>query len=300
MTAAEFSGRPLNQPIVIAGPCVAESYDLLAEVCRFMVPLSKELGFQYVFKASFDKANRTSIDSYRGPGIEEAMGWFDRLKDEFRGLEVLTDVHETAQVAPVAKFCDWLQIPAFLCRQTDLIVAAVETGRKVNIKKGQFLAPEGTHHLAKKVRSVCDKRGQPVRLALTERGTTFGYGGYVVDMRSFGIMCKTGAHIIFDATHSVQLPGEGKGGAVSGGDRHHIPALTRAATATGYLDGYFFEMHPRPAEAKSDAATILSFARMETLLRQIVPLWRDCLPMSRMDEEFIDYPTNPGMPPKKG
>lgn len=300
MTFLDPNGRPLVRPIVMAGPCVAESYELMKEVCQFMVPLSQELGFHFIFKASFDKANRTSIDSYRGPGLEQAMQWFGRLKGEFSGLEVLTDIHETVQVQPVARVCDWLQIPAFLCRQTDLIIAAVESGRSVNIKKGQFMAPEGTHHLAEKVRAICNKRGQPVRLALTERGSTFGYGDYVVDMRSFSVMSKAGAHVIFDGTHSVQRPGEGKGGAVSGGDRMHIPALARAATATGYLDGYFFEMHADPSQAKSDGATILSFARIESLLRQIVPFWKECLALSRIDQDFVDRPALTPMPTKRG
>ena len=169
-------------------------------------------------------------------------------------------------------------------------MAAVETGRFVNIKKGQFLAPEATHHIAGKVRTVCEERGQPVRLGLTERGTTFGYSNYVVDMRSFGIMAKTGAHIIFDGTHSVQIPGEGRGGSVSGGERHHIPALARAATATGFLDGYFFEVHPEPAAAKSDAATVLSFERIRALLTQIVPFWRDCIGLGANDFHFQDGP----------
>ncbi len=281
----ELRSQNLHQPLVIGGPCVAESYELLEEVAAFMVPLSRELGFTYVFKASFDKANRTSIDSYRGPGMEQALGWFTQLKDKYK-FEVLTDVHETAQIAPVAKVCDWLQIPAFLCRQTDLIVAATESGRKVNIKKGQFLAPEATHHIAKKVRDVCRKRGTPVKLALTERGVSFGYSNYVVDMRSLPIMAKTGAHIIFDLTHSVQLPGESATGGKSGGEPQYAPTLARAAAATGYLDGFFMEIHPRPNNAKSDPATVLSFAQTEILLRQLVPLWRASLGYFEQDQEF--------------
>lgn len=281
-----FSQHP-ERPVVIAGPCTAESEEILNSVVEPMVRLADELGFTYVFKASFDKANRTSIDSYRGPGLEKTMGWFQNLKKRFPGLLILTDIHEVQHVGPVAAVCDVLQIPAFLCRQTDLLIAAVESGRAVNVKKGQFLAPENTRHIVSKAKAVCAKQNIPFNLALTERGASFGYGNLVVDMRGFQTMSETGAPVIFDITHSLQKPAAGgPDGATTGGAREFAPALTRAATATGYLDGFFLEVHPSPAKAKSDADTQLTLEQAKTLLGQIIPLWRDARSYHDIDGLF--------------
>jgi 2-dehydro-3-deoxyphosphooctonate aldolase (KDO 8-P synthase) len=273
------------RPLIIAGPCVAESYELLETVVEPLKKLSDEIGFNLVFKASFDKANRSSIDSYRGPGMQTALQWMADIHSKYQ-VETLTDVHETAQVKAVAEACQWLQIPAFLCRQTDLIVACTETGRKLNVKKGQFLAPELTREIVKKVRSVVEKKGTPFRLALTERGSFFGYDNYVVDMRGIKTMAETGAHVIYDVTHSVQRPGGG--GSVSGGNRSMAPLLARSAAATGYLDGFFMEVHPNPRKAASDGATILSIEQATTLLKQIIPLWRDSMSFPETDRQFTD------------
>jgi 2-dehydro-3-deoxyphosphooctonate aldolase (KDO 8-P synthase) len=277
-----------SKPVVIAGPCMAESYELLETVCTQLVGLAKELDFQLVFKASFDKANRTSINSYRGPGLDQAVRWFGQLKDKFPGLKVLTDVHETAQVGPAAEVIDVLQIPAFLCRQTDLVVAAVKTGRAVNVKKGQFLAPENAQHIISKVLAAAEEDKLTPDFALTERGATFGYGNLVVDMRGLKVMSDLGAPVIFDITHSLQLPAAGgASGEISGGLRGFAPVLARAATATGYLDGFFLEVHADPNKAKSDAATQLSQKQAEILLRQLLPLWREMRTATAQDGEFF-------------
>ena len=267
-----FKKNPAK-PVIIAGPCMAESEELVNKVAARMVEMSKELGFDYIFKASFDKANRTSIGSERGPGWEVAKPWFQNIKKKYN-IPVLTDIHEVSQVPSIAEVCDVLQIPAFLCRQTDLLVAAVKTGRAVNVKKGQFLAPQNTSHIVGKSKAICDMEGLSQNLALTERGTTFGYGNLVVDMRGLKIMSDTGAPTIFDVTHSLQLPSTGgASGEVSGGAREFAPVLTRSAIASGYLDGLFVEVHPDPKSAKSDAATQLSFEQTESLLRTSLPLW---------------------------
>jgi 2-dehydro-3-deoxyphosphooctonate aldolase (KDO 8-P synthase) len=266
---------------------MAESLELMQAVVQPLRQLAKELDFDLIFKASFDKANRTSIHSYRGPGLEEAIRWFQRLKEENPGLSVLTDVHETSQVAPAAEVIDVLQIPAFLCRQTDLLVAAVQTGRAVNVKKGQFLAPENAQHIISKVQQAAAERQLPLNYALTERGTTFGYGNLVVDMRGLKIMSDFEAPVIFDITHSLQLPAAGGAqGEVSGGLRAFAPVLARAATATGYLDGFFLEVHTDPNRAKSDAATQLGVEQASTLLRQIVPLWRNVRSLPKQDNIY--------------
>jgi 2-dehydro-3-deoxyphosphooctonate aldolase (KDO 8-P synthase) len=280
--------RQSSKPVVIAGPCMAESYELLDAVCTQLVGLAKELDFQLAFKASFDKANRTSINSYRGPGLEQAVRWFSQLKDKFSGLKVLTDVHETAQVGPTAEVIDVLQIPAFLCRQTDLVVAAVKSGRAVNVKKGQFLAPENAQHIISKVLAAAEEDKLTVDFALTERGATFGYGNLVVDMRGLKVMSDLGAPVIFDITHSLQLPAAGgSSGEISGGLRGFAPVLARAATATGYLDGFFLEVHADPNKAKSDAATQLSQKQADVLLRQLLPLWREMRTATAQDGEFF-------------
>ncbi len=280
--------RHASKPVVIAGPCMAESYEIMEAVCTQLHSLARELDFTLVFKASFDKANRTSIHSYRGPGLELACLWFAQLKDKFPGLQVLTDVHETQQVAPAAEVIDVLQIPAFLCRQTDLLVAAVKTGRSVNIKKGQFLAPENAQHIISKVLAAAAEDNFVADYALTERGTTFGYGNLVVDMRGLKVMADLGAPVIFDITHSLQLPAAGgQSGEISGGLRGFAPVLARAATATGYLDGFFLEVHPEPVKAKSDAATQLSPSQADILLRQMLPLWKQMRTATAQDSVFF-------------
>lgn len=276
----------ITRPIVYAGPCVAESLSLLEEVAEPLTKLAAELGFDFTFKSSFDKANRTAVDSYRGPGLEQALDWFDSIKKKYK-VPVLTDIHESHQAALCAPIVDVLQIPAFLCRQTDLIVAACETGRMVNIKKGQMVAPDAMLNAVDKARAACAKKNLPLRVALTERGSSFGYGNLVVDMRSFSIMSTAGVPIVFDITHSTQLPATGDGGKTSGGDRRFAPLLARAATGSGYLDGYFLEVHPEPSRAKSDKSVQLSIKQAETLLRQIIPLWKQIRSAKQIDQSFF-------------
>lgn len=247
-------GRPFA---LIAGPCVIESQELCLEIAVYVRDVCKELGIPYIFKASFDKANRTSIDSPRGPGIEKGLKILAEVKSSV-GVPVLTDVHEVWQVAPVAEAVDILQIPAFLCRQTDLLTAAASTGKPVNVKKGQFLAPWDMKNIIRKIESTGNKN-----LMLTERGCSFGYNTLVVDMCSLPIMRSYGYPVIFDATHSIQRPG-GQGNA-SGGAREFIPHLTRAAMAVG-IDALFLEVHPEPEKALSDAASMLSLSDIRELL----------------------------------
>ena len=201
---AIFVQNPKILP-VIAGPCMAESFGLMDEVVDFLKPLASDLGFELIFKASFDKANRTSFKSFRGPGVDQACRWFADIKSKHR-VKVLTDIHETNQVAAMAEVCEVLQIPAFLSRQTDLIVAATASGRAVNVKKGQFMAPDNAAHIATKIREVCLEKDLAPDFAVTERGVTFGYGNLVVDMRSFPIMSNQNVPVVFDITHSLQLP----------------------------------------------------------------------------------------------
>ncbi len=276
----------LSRPLIIAGPCAAESFELMDTVAAALVKLSQELQFDYVFKASFDKANRTSLSSVRGVGLEGSLQWFSDIKAKY-GVRLLTDVHETYQVAPVAKVCDVLQIPAFLCRQTDLVAAAAATGRSVNIKKGQFMAPAAMASIVDKARASAKQAKVESDVWLTERGVSFGYGNLVVDMRALPIMAKTGAPVLLDITHSTQLPAAGgDGGSVSGAQRHVAPVLARAATATGYLSGFFLEVHTDPPRAISDKDAQLTIAQASVLLRQIVPLWRHCQSLAAIDQEF--------------
>ncbi len=249
-------GAPL---LVLAGPCVIEDLELCLQVAVDLQQACADLGLGYVFKASFDKANRTSIDSYRGPGLQEGLAVLKQVKTE-AGVPIVTDVHETRQVEAVADVVDILQIPAFLCRQTDLLVAAGRTGLTVNIKKGQFMAPAAMLAAVEKVRSTGNSR-----VMLTERGSSFGYGNLVVDMRGLAIMRGLGVPVIFDATHSVQLPG-GRGGS-SGGEREYAPLLLRAAAAAG-VDGVFVETHPNPEQALCDGPNSLPLSEIREILEQ--------------------------------
>ncbi len=247
--------RPLA---LICGPCVMEPDDLAPRIALRLVEICGEMGVPLVFKASFDKANRTSKSSFRGPGMEQGLRVFERIKAE-TGLPVTTDVHETRQAAPVAEVVDLLQIPAFLARQTDLLEAAAATGRPLNVKKGQFMAPWDMAHAVAK---VTEAGGGGV--LLTERGTTFGYGRLVNDFRAIPRMKETGAPVVFDATHSVQLPSAGQG--VTSGEREMVPYLSRAAVAAG-CDALFLEVHPDPDRALSDGPNALRLDDLEPLIR---------------------------------
>ena len=250
---------------VIAGPCVLESFELARETAQAVKEAAEQAGLTAVFKSSFDKANRSSSSSFRGPGLMRGVEWLARIREE-TGLPVITDIHEPADAAPVAEGVDILQIPALLCRQTPLLEAAARTGRVVNIKKGQFLAPWDMGNAVDKLR----RAGNP-RALLTERGATFGYNNLVVDMRSFTFMKEFGVPLIMDATHSAQLPG-GQGTS-SGGQREFVPVLSRAAIATG-IAGLFMETHPNPTEAMSDGPNMIPLSRMKELLTTLSELDR--------------------------
>ncbi|MHC4781097.1 MAG: 3-deoxy-8-phosphooctulonate synthase [Planctomycetota bacterium] len=245
---------------LIAGPCAAESFELCRDVARQVSEICGRLGIPYIFKSSYDKANRSSVSSYRGPGLDAGLDILCRVK-ESAGVAVLTDVHTAPEIESVKAVADVLQIPAFLCRQTDLIVEAASTGKALNIKKGQFLAPWDMHLSAEKAASTGNEN-----ILLTERGTSFGYNQLVVDMRSIPMMRETGYPVIFDGTHSVQEPG-GLGSS-TGGRRDMIPHLARAACAAG-ADGFFFEVHPRPDEALCDGPNTLALADLEPLLKEL-------------------------------
>jgi 2-dehydro-3-deoxyphosphooctonate aldolase (KDO 8-P synthase) len=247
---------------LIAGPCVIESERHVRTMADALQRITSDLGIPYIFKASFDKANRTSVKSFRGPGLKEGVRILGELA-RATGLPILTDVHEPAQCAPVAEAADVLQIPAFLCRQTDLLVAAGNTGRAVNIKKGQFVAPWDMTHPVEKVRSTGNER-----VFLTERGASFGYNTLVVDFRSLPVM-RAMAPVVFDGTHSVQQPSAA--GGVSGGQPEYIPLLVRAAVAAG-LDGLFLEVHDDPAHALSDGANALDLKLLRPLLEQLLAI----------------------------
>ena len=255
-------GAPLA---LIAGPCVIESRDMAFDLAARLVALAKKEKIPLVFKASYDKANRTSIRAFRGPGMAQGLEILAGIKEKY-GVPILVDVHQVSEVKPAAEVADILQLPAFLCRQTDLVVALGESGRVVNIKKGQFLAPWDVRHVIEKVASTGNKN-----ILLTERGASFGYNNLVADMRSLLIMRQFGYPVVFDATHSVQLPGGRAEG--TGGDGQWAPYLSRAAVAAG-CDGLFWETHRNPPEAKSDKDNALP-------LEAIGPLWRQC---RRIDE----------------
>ena len=248
---------------LVCGPCQIESREHAIMIASNMVEITEKLGINYVFKASFDKANRTSINGARGVGMEEGMRTFEEIKKLYPTLPIVTDVHEVSQCNEVAKYVDMLQIPAFLCRQTDLVVAAAKTGKVVNIKKGQFLAPWDVRNLAQKATDSGNEN-----ICITERGTSFGYNTLVVDMRGFPQMAKdTGCPIIFDATHSVQQPG-GKGSS-TGGQREFAPVLARAAVAVG-VAGVFIETHDNPDKALSDGPNTIPLSDMERVLKELM------------------------------
>lgn len=255
-----FNTRRLT---LIAGPCVIENEKLCLRVAASLKPACERLGVFYVFKASFDKANRTSAKSFRGPGLDEGLKVLERVRERF-DVPVLTDVHTEAQAVAAAQVVDVLQIPAFLCRQTDLVLAAVRTGKIVNLKKGQFLSPMEMGQVVEKAKGAGARK-----LVLTERGTTFGYHNLVADMRSLPILRRFGFPVVFDATHSVQLPGGG--GDKSSGQREFAPVLARCAVAAG-ANGIFVETHPDPDSALSDGPNMVPLAEMPALLKGLVKL----------------------------
>ena len=256
--------------ILISGPCVIESRDTVFRIAEALMPYQEDCTKDFYFKASFDKANRTSLDSFRGPGMDEGLKMLEEVKETF-GYKILTDIHQPDQAAPVADVADVLQIPAFLSRQTDLLVAAAHTSAVVNIKKGQFLAPAAMEHSVAKVLKTrgCDEvnfeNSKKFGVWLTERGSSFGYGNLVVDMRGLRIM-REFAPVIFDATHSVQMPASG--GASSGGDSSFVPYLSRAAAAAG-VDGFFFETHFDPSCALSDGPNMIQLDDLNHLIKEI-------------------------------
>jgi len=247
-------GEPLA---LIAGPCVIEDDEKTAEIARYLKDLTGDLGIPLIFKASYDKANRTSRDAYRGPGLTRGLEILKMIREEF-GIPILSDVHRFEEIDPAARVLDVLQIPAFLCRQTDFVMEVARKAKAVNIKKGQFIAPWDAVHIAEKVAAAGN-----AHLMMTERGVSFGYNNLVVDFRAFSIMREMGYPVIFDATHSVQLPG-GAGNA-SGGDRRMVPCLARAAVAAG-IDGLFFEVHPDPDQALCDGPNSLALDSLPDLL----------------------------------
>ena len=249
--------------VLIAGPCAAESYDICMETGQLVKEVCEKLGIQYIFKASFDKANRTSAISYRGKGMEQGLDILSRVRKDL-SVPVITDIHESYQAEPVAAVVDVLQIPAYLCRQTDLLLAAAHTGKAINIKRGQFMAPEGMRYAVEKVRDAGNER-----VCLTERGASFGYHNLVVDMRALPTM-RQYSPVIFDVTHSVQQPGGA--GASSGGQREFAPYLASAAAAAG-VDGFFIETHPNPEKALSDGPNMVPLQEMEGFLSQIKAYW---------------------------
>ncbi|MFW6235434.1 MAG: 3-deoxy-8-phosphooctulonate synthase [Desulfovibrionales bacterium] len=251
-------------PFIIAGPCALESRDVALATADVLASVAERLSIPLIFKSSFDKANRTSLTSFRGPGMEQGLTWLEEVKKK-TGLPVVTDIHTPEQATFVAEVADVIQIPAFLCRQTDLLAAAARTGRVVNVKKGQFLAPWDMHNVVTKLTEAGGEQ-----IWLTERGASFGYNNLVVDMRSIAIMKGLGHPVVFDATHSVQLPGGG--GTASGGNREYVPLLARAAVAAG-CSGVFMEVHPDPDRALCDGPNSWPLDLAEALLRDLITLW---------------------------
>jgi 2-dehydro-3-deoxyphosphooctonate aldolase (KDO 8-P synthase) len=262
----------LDQPFfLIAGPCVIESRQMAMDTAGRLKEITTELGIPFIYKSSFDKANRSSGTSFRGLGMDKGLEILGDVKKEI-GVFVLTDIHEIDEIKPVAAVVDVLQTPAFLCRQTDFISACAQSGKPVNIKKGQFLAPHDMKNVIDKARAAAKEAGLPQdNFMACERGASFGYNNLVSDMRSLAIMRETGCPVVFDATHSVQLPG-GQGTS-SGGQREHVPVLARAAVAVG-ISGLFMETHPNPAEAKSDGPNAVPLSRIKELLSTLVQLDR--------------------------
>ncbi len=282
----------IGKPLILAGPCTAESPAMLQETAHFLRELSRELDFDFYFKASFDKANRSSATTTRGHGMDQVMTWFADLKSSLK-VKIITDVHETYQVEPDSQVVDMLQIPAFLCRQTDLVVAAARTACDMNIKKGQFMAPGAMESIIEKARQAKKSTSDSPQLGtiyVTERGASFGYGDLVVDMRGFAQMAASGAPVLFDLTHSVQKPplGNTGGPVVSKANRQYIPLLGRAAAATGKLAGFFLEVHPDPRLALSDKDSQLDFKQAKALLQQVLPLLRVSAEWAEIDRQFLD------------
>ena len=274
----------LDKPFfLMAGPCVIESEEMVMDIARELKAICADLGIPYIFKASYDKANRTSGTSFRGPGIEKGLEILARVRETV-GVPVVTDVHTEADVELVAKYVDVLQTPAFLCRQTDFICACARTGKPVNIKKGQFLAPHDMLNVIAKARAAAREAGvNEDNFMCCERGASFGYGNLVSDMRSLAIMRETGAPVVFDATHSVQLPGGN--GTSSGGNRAFVPVLSRAAVAVG-VSGLFMETHPDPEHAKSDGPNSVPLSRMRELLTSLVAIDRTVKAMPMLEDAF--------------
>lgn len=274
----------LDKPFfLMAGPCVVESEEMVMEIAREMKAICDELGIHYIFKASYDKANRTSVSSFRGPGLEKGLEILARVRETV-GVPVVTDVHTEMEVPLVARYVDVLQTPAFLCRQTDFICACARTGKPVNIKKGQFLAPHDMINVIEKARAAAREAGvSEDNFMCCERGASFGYGNLVSDMRSLAIMRETGAPVVFDATHSVQLPGGN--GKSSGGNRAFVPVLSRAAVAVG-VSGLFMETHPDPACAKSDGPNMVPLDKMKELLTNLVAIDRVVKKMPLLENSF--------------
>ncbi len=254
----------MEKLLVIAGPCVIESEENVMLIAEKMKEIAERLGVNYYFKASFDKANRTSISSFRGPGIEEGLRILQKVKDTF-GLKIATDIHEPWQAEQAAQVCDIIQIPAFLCRQTDLLVAAAKTGKLINVKKAQFLAPWDMANVVRKLEESGNRN-----IMLCERGTSFGYNTLVVDMTGIGEMKKFGYPVVMDATHSVQKPG-GKGNA-TGGNRDNVEPLAKAAIAAG-ADALFFEVHPNPDSALSDGPNMVKLDEFEEMLKRVIKVY---------------------------
>jgi len=263
MNITDFFVEKAPPLLLISGPCVIENYDITFEVAAHLKQLSRDLDIPFIFKASYDKANRTSIDSYRGPGVAEGLEILARIKKEL-GIPIISDVHRIREVATAANVLDVIQIPAFLCRQTDFVLAVGRSNRPVNIKKGQFVAPMDMQNVVAKIRSTGNRQ-----ILLTDRGTVFGYNNLVVDMRGIPMMQQTGCPVIFDATHSVQLPG-GQGNS-SGGQREYAPVLARAAIAAG-ANGVFLEVHPDPDKALCDGPNSLKLTDVEPLIKQLVAI----------------------------
>jgi 2-dehydro-3-deoxyphosphooctonate aldolase (KDO 8-P synthase) len=259
----DFKIGPRSPLFLIAGPCVIESEKHAMRLAEAIARICSDLNVNYIFKASYDKANRTSVHSFRGPGLKKGLSVLKKIKRMFR-VPLLTDVHEISHVAPAAEVCDVLQIPAFLCRQTDLLAAAGKSRRAVNIKKGQFVAPWEIRHAVEKVRSTGNEK-----IIITERGAMFGYNNLVVDMRSFPIMREMGFPVVFDVTHSVQIPGGG--GHASGGEAQFIPPLARAGVAAG-VDGIFMEIHDHPEKALSDGPNALHLKLLPGLLKTLLEI----------------------------